>query len=240
MKINRVTITGADDYTSLLDLSNLSAVCPFVEWGILFSKSKEGTERYPSASKIEYFSALGLQLSAHFCGWYSKEVLEKRNYSILEKLDGFARVQINYNFQNSTGWDLRPFIDWIIKHPAISIIFQANKANAHTIGFLEGMDTPQNIHFLYDSSGGRGSVISEIKKPFGNYTGYSGGIGPNNITSVVKKINEYPNTQQVWVDMETGVRTDNKLDIQKVCDVLQVINDDNVLSPTTQPISPII
>ena len=47
--LTRVTITGADDAVDPGALVALSAEFPFVEWGILFSKSREGEARYPSA-----------------------------------------------------------------------------------------------------------------------------------------------------------------------------------------------
>jgi hypothetical protein len=222
MQVDKITFTGADDNTSLLDLSNISKLCPFVELGILFSKSKEGQSRYPSQSKRDYFAAMGIPMSAHFCGWYSKEVLEKSNYKIMEGLEGFQRIQINYNFSNSIGWDVRPLLDWAVIHPEKSIIFQVNKANQKTIDFIDGSDIPENIHFLYDSSGGRGSVIGEIKPTYKNYTGYSGGLNPDNIESVVKLISDYPNPRRVWVDMESGVRTGDHFDIDKCLKVIDI------------------
>jgi len=40
MKINKITITGADDRTKISDLVQLQKDYPFVEWGILFSKEQ--------------------------------------------------------------------------------------------------------------------------------------------------------------------------------------------------------
>ena len=38
MTLNRVTITGADDFTEPKDLVELSEEFPFVEWAILLSQ----------------------------------------------------------------------------------------------------------------------------------------------------------------------------------------------------------
>lgn len=51
--LDRVTITGADDSVDVSELSRLTDEFPFVEWGILFSQSKQGTKRYPSWEWIE-------------------------------------------------------------------------------------------------------------------------------------------------------------------------------------------
>lgn len=55
MEIKIVTITGADDNTNHSDMINISKDFPFVEWGILFSSSRQGSERYPS---IEWVNEL--------------------------------------------------------------------------------------------------------------------------------------------------------------------------------------
>jgi hypothetical protein len=50
VKIDKVTITGADNNTPISDLFVLQKQFPFVEWAILLSQSKAGTDRYPDTS----------------------------------------------------------------------------------------------------------------------------------------------------------------------------------------------
>lgn len=222
MKIDKVTITGVDDNVAPIELKWLSQDFPFVEWGVLFSQSKQGTNRYPSPKTIPELLFHQLKLSAHFCGWHAREVLENMNYSLFEGLKNFHRVQLNYNFKKSSKWNLSSLIDWIAGHPSLSVIFQVNADNWLAIDYLDNTDNPENIHFLYDSSGGRGTVLKEIKPSYSNYTGYSGGIGPDNIEEVVQKITDYPNPINVWIDMESGVRTNDELDLKKVEKVLTI------------------
>ncbi len=47
MKIDKVTLTGADDSVRPAELVEISQQYPLVEWGILFSKSQQGTARFP-------------------------------------------------------------------------------------------------------------------------------------------------------------------------------------------------
>ena len=47
MKLDRVTITGADDSVDPLQLRALSLEFPFVEWGILVSHSNTICTSYP-------------------------------------------------------------------------------------------------------------------------------------------------------------------------------------------------
>ena len=46
--LDRLTITGPDDKTDIDTLLQLSQYYPFVEWAILYSPTRQGSERYPS------------------------------------------------------------------------------------------------------------------------------------------------------------------------------------------------
>lgn len=223
MKIDKVTITGADDKTERAELYALWQHYPFVEWGVLFSKSKEATPRYPSRTKILEFAAWGMPLSAHFCGWHSREVMEGNNFRLVEELpQDFKRIQINYNFHKSDGWQIKGILEWAYNHPERAIIFQYNQSNAAACELMMAKLSSDNIHFLYDSSGGRGTAIDEIRPPFRTYTGYSGGIHPDNIHQVAQKIYKNRLKYNVWIDMESGVRTENEFDTDKVGEVLEI------------------
>lgn len=232
MKIDRVTITGADNKTATTDLIQLTKEFPFVEWGILFSKNREGEQRYPSRQKIMEFASYDLPLSAHFCGWHSRQVMENFNFTLLKELPkAFLRIQINYNFHKSGDWQVKPVIDWAMNNPDRAIIFQSNQSNGAALELIRANMRSENIHFLYDSSGGRGTEVKEILPTYENYTGYSGGISPQNIEYVCRKIDKHKLKDKVWIDMESGVRTDNELDIDKVKDVLAIV-DNYVLKGT--------
>lgn len=227
MIIDRVTITGADDNTKGSDLLALQEKYPFVEWGILFSKSKIGTARYPSIEWMYDNLAPKLNLSAHYCGWHSKEVIENANFKLLNPLvDKFKRVQLNFNFKGCLSPKIVEIIKYATTVPNLSIIFQYNKSNSSLLNYLmETYELPKNIHFLYDSSGGRGTEIKELENPFKNYTGYSGGLNPDNIQRVCHDITvghlpRNSHRTKVWIDMESGVRTNDVLDLDKVETVL--------------------
>lgn len=234
MTVDRVTITGADDKTEIEELYAMWLHYPFVEWGILFSKSSEATPRYPSRTKIlEIASYKEMPLSAHFCGWHSKEVMERQNFRLIDELPpAFKRVQINYNFSKSEGWEVKWILDYASEHQERSIIFQQNGSNASVMELIRAKLRSNNVHFLYDSSGGRGVAINNIMPPFSNYTGYSGGIHPGNIEDILNKIYSHKLKDAVWMDMESGVRTENYLDPEKVNDALYSANKFIRTSPT--------
>lgn len=105
------------------------------------------------------------------------------------------------------------------ENPNREIILQYNKSNKQVINqFQNGF--PENINILYDASGGRGAEIKEILPPFDNFTGYAGGINEKNIDGICKLITDHPDNSNVWIDMESGVRTDDFLDLEKVHFVL--------------------
>ena len=223
MKINKVTFTGADNNTNIMELVSLQKTYPFVEWGILFSKNKEGEQRYPTLEYLNQFSPT-LNLSAHFCGWYAREVLEKMNYSLIKNLTGnFKRVQLNYNFKTSKGWNLNELINFATNNKKIDFILQYNENNKATLDKHLMCSLPENIHFLHDSSGGRGKVIETFNEPFKNYTGYSGGLDDINMESICNTIKDIKNKSNVWIDMESGVRTNEQFDLEKVRTVLRTV-----------------
>jgi phosphoribosylanthranilate isomerase len=229
MIINKVTITGPDDKTDLLRLVELTRKYPFVEWGLLFSTNKAGTSRYPSKEWIENAVNLGsLPLSAHFCGWWSREIFEKQNFEHISELKGFNRVQLNYNFSRSKKWNFEQYLDFA-KKVEISMILQYNKSNSKLLDTIVNgfFDAPENIDFLYDSSGGRGTEIEKIESPIKNsYTGYAGGLGEDNIERICKLITEHPDNSEVWIDLETGARDENDdFDLDKVERILEKVSN---------------
>ncbi|MES2287517.1 MAG: hypothetical protein V4547_17615 [Bacteroidota bacterium] len=232
MKLKYVTITGADDNTGIKDLLNASKHYPFVEWGILFSPNPERkkTDRYPSKEWcIELAKASNtnkLNLSAHLCGGYTKEMLEfgqshlvRRELGNLLKI--FKRAQLNFN-ASSRKVDLGLFYNFLTENQmeGRNFIIQHNKANKIVLDYLL-QKNHVDVHFLYDSSGGRGTIPQTYQGIVPNYlTGYSGGLSPDNLEDCLFKIKGVVADSEIWIDTETGVRTDDKLDMDKVISFL--------------------
>lgn len=224
MNINRVTITGADESVPIKDIYELSERFPFVEWGILFSKSKEGMSRYPSFRWVntlcEGTHQPHINLSAHLCGAYPRDILQDGKLDFVKSLDErFKRMQINFNFGNTL---FEPkYLDHLLWNKDINpaIILQYNKSNSAVIDILE----EYVFDVLYDSSGGRGTEIKEIKEPFEDYyTGYSGGLSPDNVDDFCQKLTAHPNPSSVFIDCESGVRINNEFDLKKVTKYLEI------------------
>ena len=224
MKINKVTITGADDSVNINSLVDLQKKYPFVEWGILFSLKNTSHDRYPSSDWLGRFFAFifkeKLNVSAHLCGTFAKEfMLGKISHdSIANTLSHlFPRLQINFNFKTSGEFDLEKVVEFLKTKEKNEFIFQYNKSNESVLkDFLTKEKDLKNINMLFDSSGGRGTIIKQISTPLNVYTGYAGGLNPDNISDFCKKVVAFPNDSRVWIDTESGVRTNDKFDLTKV------------------------
>lgn len=245
MKIKFATITGADDRTDINEMVRISKIHPSVEWGILFSPNPErkGTLRYPtlewikeldkSISNGKFHSKLPkLNLSAHICGGYSKEAVLTGNVSSLKSelrqpYFMFQRKQLNFNITKIENYDIFKFISWGLLDNNDTIL-QFNNANSSFISdFMDRFPT-KDPAFLYDSSGGRGVVSKNWNGIIDNtqgkmyFTGYAGGLTPANLESELQKINAIVGDNEIWIDTETGVRTDDILDLEKVEQFLEI------------------
>jgi hypothetical protein len=222
MIVNTVTFTGADDKTDIQKMRYLSTLYPCdldIEYGILFS-TKPGRSRYPSDKWINdlVFYCEELNLSAHLCGDYAKQVLVGDDVFLKEIRPYFKRFQINHNFSNNPIGSLEPLMEIMSKSWDKKFILQLNKSNRFYLETLVekirkkyGWNT-RYLQFLYDSSGGRGTEIKTFEPSFnGLWTGYAGGLGPDNIHDVYNKLYDVKDELVLgtWVDMESKVRNEN-------------------------------
>lgn len=232
MKIKYVTFTGADDSIQPNDLISISKDYPFVEWGILFSKNQGN--RYPSedwiynlvcqkAHAIQKDNDLTFNLSGHLCGAYAKELLKGRltlNDQQYPLTEAFGRFQINMG---------QEAIEILNKE---KIIEQMNRTNAQFILQLHNGSQPvweelnhlPNCSTLYDQSGGRGILQNSWQSPKHHLTGYAGGLGPDNLEDELFKIGNVIGDKEIWIDMESKVRTDDQFDLSKCIQCLQIVS----------------
>lgn len=214
MNLTRITITGADDKITPEELVKLSAIFPNVEWGILFSPSRVSTSRYPRLSyarevaEIAKESNVDINLSGHICGQWTRDFFQN-NFSFQkqfpELFNVFKRIQLNFN-STKHPYDTKCF-DIIKSFPEKQFIFQLNKSNQNLCA--EAKKELSNIAFLYDSSGGRGTLAKEWNPPVtGFYTGYAGGLTPDNLIDNLVEIEEVAEDTEIWIDIESGVRTE--------------------------------
>jgi hypothetical protein len=194
-----ITFTGADDHTSIEDMRALSSKYP-IEWGILFSPKRQGVDpRYPANESLSKLVCSGLRLSAHLCGDYARGIMEGRSFALGMRV--FGRVQVNHP---------EPIPERIAALPARGI--------AQTRGAFPN-DT--SVDWLFDASGGRGITPAAWPAHPGRLVGYAGGITLQNVIDVLAA--GVGAAVPYWIDMESGVRTDDRFDIEKcrlVCEAV--------------------
>lgn len=226
MKLNKVTITGADDSIDPRELSILSKNYPFVEWGILFSDKKQGVDRYPSLDWISKLLLYDFSLSAHLCGKYVSEACsgnwywtEKEGHKGIEIF--FNRIQLNFA-RTAFG-----FVDFnLLKSSLKDTRFTKKQfifGHKNAVGIIKNNFSDCNVVPLFDGSGGKGIISKWVDYPE-MYCGYAGGLNPDNLDeqleSILKVVGIGDNS--IWIDVESGVRTNNKFDLEKVENFLDI------------------
>lgn len=216
-----VTFSGADCETEIGTLVELQGRFPYMEIGVLWSLSKPGTPRYPDRKWVEKASELGLRFSLHLCGKVARTMVEGTE---TPEIPGSPqRIQVNCNgMRGLSGW-FRAFHS--INQNAnrnFEYIIQAGEAvGAYWVGRAESEG--HNVSPLFDKSGGRGVETDEWPAPLAcQWNGYAGGIGPDNVQAVVKKLGTFKT--DFWIDMESRIRTGDKFDLDKVIHVLNLVD----------------
>lgn len=245
MKLKTVTITGADNNTDIDKMIEISKKYPFVEWGILFSPLRnlgKGESRYPNGywlTELQNKCAnLNLNFSAHLCGGYTREMLNFGTHDNFTMgwpssfLPMFNRIQLNFNASKNNVCDEFYSLLSTMSCANPEIILQHNFSNKEVNSKVIFQKKPvhfqkEPFQFLYDSSGGNGKTIEYICPIIPNhFTGYSGGLNPDNISEILMAIekgnSDADKATEFWVDTETGVRTDDILDFEKVNKFLEI------------------
>lgn len=230
--LDRVTITGADESVDPIELVILSKQFPFVEWGILASQKRSGkAPRYPCFDWcMDFRSAVrchNLKASLHLCGrWVYEILVGEVDVVVLELLDPYQRVQLNFGGE---GPEVKPaeFLDAleeICNHGQREIIFQADGMGGAGYFSLTRCTEIENLcSVLFDGSGGTGLLPLKWPTPIdADFHGYSGGLGPHNLGEQLPRILAAAGDRRIWIDCETGVRTNDKFDLFKVRQVLDI------------------
>ena len=221
MRLTKVTITGADADTDRAALDALEAEYPFVEWAILVSPKRAGGPRYPETDDVVrlFDGRPTCNAAFHLCGGAAQKVFTGEGYNGLRGL----RIQVN----GFTKWvdehgPLTPFGQWVsvVRSQGTEVILQVQHERALSVARLLA-DIHPNIVALWDQSGGRGRLTAWPDPLPGLRMGYAGGITPENVKHAIEDLIARPSDIETWIDMESGVRTADKLDLDKVRSVLE-------------------
>jgi hypothetical protein len=245
MKLDRVTITGADDSVSPKDIVALSRHYPFVEFGILFSKrltNQSFVPRFPSNEWVYELCAEAnnnpMHLCAHLCGGWVRDLfagkatwIERYRDFACPRQSLFRRIQLNFHTERHDITDgfvtaLRTISSCAIftndRAAKRDIIFQWDGVNDELMACANAAGV--SSYPLFDLSGGAGVLPAEWPKPVGEYSGYAGGLGPENMQAQLERIAGVVGDARIWCDMETRVRSnaDMRFDLDKVQACLEI------------------
>ena len=230
MKLTKVTFTGVDELTDLYELIRISRDFPFVEWGLLLSSSKSGMDnRYPNISYLDTYNNVcqELQTSVHLCGRLARDAAKNRLFpieTVLELLPSTNRVQVNLGDSISEYIFLTDELRKYCKY-GLQMIIQSPSFQNTAVRKFRDYSLKNEVVFLHDSSGGRG-IEGKFEVPVNSdLVGFAGGFNPSNVKSKLESILEFQNPNDFWIDMESGVRTDNWFDTKKVVEVLEIVGD---------------
>ena len=230
MRLRHITFTGIDARTDLQELQDIQQQYPIAEFGVLTSYHwYENGNRYLNPYLIEtQLRKRILNLALHVCGRAAHDAAVGR-WNLIDKLTWmnlglFDRVQINIANRKDNP-------EYIFKRAKIAeqeVIIQQRSASdmpvyeATLLKFLFKQDRyNRTFSALLDSSGGQG-----IDTPISIYQsaetiGYAGGISPDNVADKLTYLFENVRDGEFWIDMESGVRTDDWFDLDKVRRVLE-------------------
>lgn len=209
--LKKVTFSGIDQYTKVSDLQKLYQQYPFVEFVFLYSvhANRKGAGRYPQKVILKGYKKAGLPMALHLCGKIAHDLVHDGKWSVVygelgTYMDLFDRIQLNIpktkNFSRSLTFPEDKTIILQL-HEGTRELFDTYKHLPNVAGFQDG-------------SGGRGIAETDWMYPETEPFGYAGGIGPENAAAVVTELNEICQWDY-WIDMESGIRTNDRFDVSK-------------------------
>lgn len=207
----KITFTGIDTMTPLIGLAELLAEFPLVEVAFLYSAKRAGNEpRYPSLAQIEAAVQVlsSSRVAVHICGGAARRLLCQGRLLADWPI---GRVQINGRVSPIE-------LDEICRHQSRRRWVITQCTGSEHIG-----EPASNHAVLMDSSGGRGDLPQIWTRPdTDKQVGFAGGLGPDTIRRAMPEIAALARPGD-WIDMETGVRTDDWFDVEKVREVCDYV-----------------
>ena len=231
--LKKITFTGIDKNTDIEQLYKLARDYPKVEFGFLSFLDYKNTKKNQcnDPAILKKYRNKGLSLSLHVCGSLNDHLMKTGDWSEIKQFMGvyfplFDRVQLNISHRFKKREDGK----WKITVPeGISeVIIQQRRTDAMPIyqWYLDEQDEVDGkITILLDDSSGWGRFTGTPKTLALPYVGYAGGLNPGNVLEMVSSLEADPNVQNYWIDMQSGVRTEDdwfSVELcQKVCEQLK-------------------
>jgi phosphoribosylanthranilate isomerase len=223
MTLRYVSLTGADNAVDVSILEDVAAQYHLFECAILMFPEREGMARNPTKSwREKFYQSTVKNRALHLCG-SAINLLAQEEIQLMREINQFKRVQINLKLQYATVELVQQLVKVVNKNPHIEFITQHNEVNTNYFPFWNEVE---NHSYLYDGSLGKGVTPEKWLPPVPKKnTGYAGGLNPDNVVKNLQDILRLSGDKSIWIDMETGIRTADQFDLEKVLSVLEQVNE---------------
>lgn len=200
-----IAFTGVDRPDLLPGMRRLSDRYP-VEWGVLVDPDQEDKALFPKAAiRDALLEARDLRWAAHLCGAAARAIVADPLNAPLPPA-GVQRAQVNHGFQGSTAAQVAAARDYG-RRLGVRTVLQCQ----------DDFPAEAGVDWLFDVSFGTGVRPERWPTPpaaDGPFGGYSGGVSPGTVAEILARI-AAPDGALYWIDMESGVRTDDAFDLAK-------------------------
>jgi len=222
MKLQQITFTGIDGRTDLGALWEIQQEFPMVEWGVLVAKNwRENGNRYFNPSYLDALRNRGLNLSCHLCGSIARAAVrgdwEPFRLWACGNFYLFDRCQINIAALRDNHDRFVPSEDLAMFN---EVILQQRSADNCPLFMMSCRD--EYVTTLLDASGGRGIDTPIVPLDMDHKIGYAGGITEDNVADKLRFLMDCDRVHDFWIDMESGVRTDDWFDVDKAHRILNI------------------
>jgi len=223
MRLKHITFTGIDSKTDIEALQEIQNQYPIAEFGVLTSYHwYENGNRYLDPQLLCNLRGRKLNLALHICGSAAHDATggywNRINFHTLRNFYIFNRVQLNVANRNDNPPRLASTPD--IRTELIVQQTPGNTSLYEHSTWLSG-----KVSMLLDESGGRGIDTPLEVWPSSDKIGYAGGFNPDNVGDKLAYLMENVRQGEFWIDMESGVRTDDWFDLDKVRRVLAICSE---------------
>jgi len=216
--LKKVTFTGIDIRTKAAELIALHREFPFVEFGFLISDALTGKNknpRFPAPVILKSLKKAHIPMALHLCGKFAMNAVKEDDWQGVYKVMGeymtmFDRIQIN----SAIARHIRSCVHFPEGKQIILQLHDGNDVMWDQYGSMP------NVVGFQDNSGGKGIFEGTWREPLGEFFGYGGGLSPENVVEAVRGIQEVCPTD-FWIDMESGVRTNDWFDVKKCREVCE-------------------
>lgn len=224
MRLKHITFTGIDARTDIDRLREIQKQYPIAEFGVLTSYHwYDNGNRYLEPRTFRDLTRERLNLALHICGSAASDAARGEwsdvHYLSWGKYRYFRRIQLNVAERNDA-----PHI--VSESPwGNEIIIQQKAQNELPLyenTLAEWHDYCGKLSVLLDSSGGRGIDTKLKVLPSTGKVGYAGGFSPDNVKEKLSFLMSHVTMGEFWIDMESGVRTNDWFDLDKVERVLEI------------------